>query len=268
MAVSVIAPVLFLRFSAAAPLTNARVGSKIYLQISAGVRFVMCDLKGKTVMVFGDSIMYGSGNGGFGVGEYLERDLGMKCVKYAVGGARVGYVEGKNWLPGQIIRALRDGAEADYIVFDGFTNDCNISEGAAECDVPLGEPADGYDCPEVTGLKREGGTFAESFQSVLYTLLLRFPEAKILFIRPHNMGRRGDAEQKRYGELALSLCRKWGVPYVDLYGNSGMNTFIPLHRDLFTCDSYGWGRGDCTHPNAAGYELKYMPLIESALKAL
>ena len=79
------------------------------------------------------------------------------------------------------------------------------------------------------------------------------------------MGRRDDKLQKIYGETALLLCRKWGVPYVDLYSCSGLNTFIPLHRDLFTCDSYGWGRGDCTHPNAAGYELKYMPLIEDAI---
>lgn len=33
-------------------------------------------LSGKTVAVFGDSIAYGSGNGGFGVGEYLQKDLG------------------------------------------------------------------------------------------------------------------------------------------------------------------------------------------------
>lgn len=233
----------------------------------------MTDLKGKKVLVFGDSIMYGSGNGGFGVGEYLERDLGMVCKKYAVGGARVGFIAGKSWVPEQIMKALDEGAEADYIIFDGFTNDCNISEGATGPDVPLGAVTSGsahhpFECPAVYKLKREGSTFAECFQSVIYTLLLRFPKAKILFIRPHNMGRRDHDLQKQYGEYALYICEKWGVPYVDLYKNSGLNTFIPRHRDMFTCDSYGWGRGDCTHPNALGYELKYMPLIEAALLAL
>lgn len=225
----------------------------------------MKDLSGKKVLVFGDSIMYGSGNGGFGVGEYLEKDLKMVCKKYAVGGARVGYKAGKSWVPEQVAKAIEEGTEADYIIFDGFTNDCNISEGATEPDVTLGEILPGYEFPEAGELKKEGSTFAECFQSVIYTLLLHFPKAKILFIRPHNMGRRDDKLQKIYGETALSLCRKWGVPYVDLYSCSGLNTFIPLHRDLFTCDSYGWGRGDCTHPNAAGYELKYMPLIEDAI---
>ena len=37
--------------------------------------------KNKTVAIFGDSIMYGSGNNGFGVGEYLEKDLGVRLIK-------------------------------------------------------------------------------------------------------------------------------------------------------------------------------------------
>ena len=228
----------------------------------------MKDLSGKRVLVFGDSIMFGSGNGGFGVGEYLNKDLGMSVKKYAVGGARVGFKEGKSWLPEQIALAIEGGEQADYIIFDGFTNDCNISEGATLPDIPLGDIPEGYDSPDVFALKRENSQFSACFQSVVYTLLTRFPRAKILFIRPHNMGRRDDRLQKLYGERALEICRKWGVPFVDLYSESGLNTFLPVHRDMFTCDSYGWGRGDCTHPNAAGYECKYMPLIEAKLLEL
>lgn len=120
----------------------------------------MKNLSGKKVLVFGDSIMYGSGNGGFGVGEYLEKDLKMVCKKYAVGGARVGYKAGKSWVPEQVAKAIEEGAEADYIIFDGFTNDCNISEGATEPDVPLGEILPGYEFPEAGELKKEGSTFA------------------------------------------------------------------------------------------------------------
>lgn len=228
----------------------------------------MSNLKGKKVLVFGDSIMFGSGNNGFGVGEYLVKDLGVTCKKYAVGGARVGFKEGKSWIPEQVMKAIENREEADYIVFDGFTNDCNISEGATEPDVPLGEIPYGYECGDVFSLTKEGSDFSACFQSVIYTFLTRFPQAKLLFVRPHNMGRRDDKLQRKYGKRAISICEKWGVPYVDLYRESGLNTFIPVHRDMFTCDSYGWGKGDCTHPNAAGYELKYMPLIESALLRL
>lgn len=225
------------------------------------------DFKGKSVAVFGDSIAFGSGNNGFGVGEYLNKHLGLNVIKYAVGGARVGFCEGKNWLVGQVQNAIRDGITPDYIVFNGFTNDCNISEGASLPDVPLGDMSAGYSDFDIFGVTKEM-TFSRCFGEIVCAFLKYFPKSKILFFRPHNMGRRDDFLQRQYGERALEICKKWGVPFVDLYSESGLNTFIPEHRDMFTCDSYGWGRGDCTHPNALGYELKYMPLIEAKLKTL
>ena len=89
----------------------------------------MCDFSGKTLLVLGDSIMYGSGNGGKGVGEYLGERFGFILKKYCVGGARVGYYEGKNWLVEQVRSAILDGISPDYIIFDGFTNDCNMTDG-------------------------------------------------------------------------------------------------------------------------------------------
>jgi hypothetical protein len=228
----------------------------------------MENLKDKKLLVFGDSIMFGSGNNGYGVCEYLTADLKMNGKKYAIGGARVGFKEGKSWLIDQINLALEEKAEADYIIFDGFTNDCNIAEGATLPDVPLGEISVGYSGFDIKAVKRENSNFSNCFEEAVCAFLTYFPKAKILFVRPHNMGRRDDKLQKLYGERALEICKKWGIPYVDLYSESGLNTFIPVHRDMFTCDSYGWGRGDCTHPNALCYELKYMPLIESKLKTL
>ncbi len=224
------------------------------------------DFSDKILYVLGDSIAYGSGNNGFGVGEYLSRDMGFKLKKFAVGGARVGFKNGKNWLVEQV-RAVLCENPPDYIVFDGFTNDCNISEGATLPDVPLGVISEGYSGFDINKVT-EKDTFSRCFEEILFALLTTFPKAKILFFRPHNMGRRDDFLQRQYGERALDICKKWGVAYVDLYSESGMNTFIAEHRDMFTNDSYGWGRGDCTHPNALGYELKYMPLIEAKIKTL
>lgn len=225
------------------------------------------DFSEKMLAVFGDSIAFGSGNGGFGVGEYLKKDLNFKLNKYAIGGARVGFVGGKSWVVDQVREAIKDGISPDYIVFDGFTNDCNIEEGATLPDVPLGETGAGYNGYDIFKVQKTD-TFSRCFEEIVFAFLNYFPKAKILFFRPHNMGRRDDRLQKLYGERALEICRKWGVAYVDLYSESGLNTFIPEQRDMFTCDSYNWGRGDCTHPNALGYELKYMPLIEAKLKTL
>lgn len=222
---------------------------------------------GKSVAVFGDSIAYGSGNDSFGVGEYLEKDLNLKLYKYAVGGARVGFREGKNWVVEQVIAAIKDGVLPDYIVFNGFTNDCYVEEGATVPDVPLGEISAGYAGLDIFKVEKSF-TFSRCLEEIIFAFMKYFPKAKLLFFRPHNMGRRDDFLQRQYGERAIAICKKWGVANVDLYSESGLNTFIPEQRDLFTNDSYGWGRGDCTHPNALGYELKYMPLIEAKLKTL
>jgi len=227
----------------------------------------MEDFSGKTLAVFGDSIAFGSGNGDYGPGEYLKAKFNFTLQKFAVGGARVGYRPGKNWLIAQVREAIASGIAPDYILFDGFTNDCNISEGATLPDVPLGEIGSGYTGYEIENITEED-SFSKCFESVIYTFLTTFPKAKIMFFRPHNMGRRDDKLQRIYGERALEICKKWGVPYVDLYSESGLNTFLPTHRDLFTNDSYGWGYGDSTHPNSLGYELKYMPLIEAKIKSL
>ena len=226
----------------------------------------MYDLKNKKVLVFGDSIMNGSGNFEYGVGEFLQRDYGITLYKYCVGGARVGYKEGKSWVVEQVRQAIADGVKPDLILFNGFTNDCHQANMIGACDIPLGEIKS-----EVTDLfdvKKENTNFSDCFQSVVKALKEHFPNSKYLFVRPHRMGKRGEKEQIIYGERAVELCKKWEIPVCDLYRDCDLDTFRPEDRDKYTFDSYNWGTGDCTHPNDRGYEEKYMPVIEEAIKNL
>ena len=224
----------------------------------------MCDFSGKTLLVLGDSIMYGSGNGGKGVGEYLGERFGFILKKYCVGGARVGYYEGKNWLVEQVRSAILDGISPDYIIFDGFTNDCNMTDGKS-CDVPLGEISPGFEKFDIFLVKKENSTFSYCFECIIHALKKYFREAAPLFVRPHKMGRRDAKMQLIYGERAVEICKKWGVAVADIYKDGGLDTFVGEQRDKYTNDTYGWGMGDCTHPNAAGYIEKYLPVIEAAL---
>lgn len=221
----------------------------------------------KTLLVLGDSIMYGSGNDGYGVGEYLRDMCGFKLEKYCYGGARVGFMQDKDWIVEQVRRAIGDGVKPDYIVFDGFTNDCNQTDGVT-ADVPLGDIAQGCENFDIFAVQRQGSTFSNCFENILHALKKYFAGAKLLFIRPHKMGRRDSKLQVTYGERAVELCKKWGVAVVDLYNDCDLDTFDANDRDAYTNDSYGWGRGDCTHPNAAGYTKKYMPLILAGLERL
>ena len=227
----------------------------------------MCTFKSKKLLVFGDSIINGSGNNGIGVGEYLAEHLGFEMKKYCIGGARVGFYPNKNWMVEQIREAVNNRESADYIVFNGFTNDCNMSNGKT-CDVPLGDISEGFENFDIFAVQKEGSTFSNCFENIIHALKKYFPQAKLLFVRPHNMGRRDDYFQRLYGERAVEICEKWGVPVADIYKDSDLNTFLPDHRDKYTADTYGWGTGDCTHPNATGYLEKYMPIIEESIKKI
>lgn len=227
----------------------------------------MGKFKGCKLLVFGDSIMYGSGNNGEGVGEFLAKRQGFKVSKYCIGGARTGYYEGKNWIIEQLREAIESKESADYIIFDGFTNDCYKTDGI-NCDVPLGEISDGFDGFDIFAVKKEGTTFSNCFENILAAFKKYFSAAKVLFVRPHKMGRREEEIQRVYGERAVELCKKWGVAVADIYEESSLDTFLPEHRDKYTFDSYNWGKGDSTHPNALCYEKIYMPIIERKLEKL
>lgn len=221
---------------------------------------------GKRLLVFGDSIMYGSGNGGVGVGEFLEKHLGFELKKYCVGGARCGYDEGKDWIVEQVQNAITDNAQAEYIVFDGFTNDC-FKTDEVNFDVPLGEVTQGYDNFDIFKVEKNF-TFSQCFENILWAFKKYFKGAKVLFVRPHKMGRREAEAQKIYGERAVELCKKWSVGVADIYADGAIDTFVAADRDKYTFDSYNWGRGDCTHPNELCYTRIYMPIIEKKLLEL
>ncbi len=227
----------------------------------------MSGFGGKNLLLLGDSIMYGSGNGGVGVGEYLSADLGFNLIKYCVGGARVGYREGKSWVIEQVKNAISQGVKADYIVLDGFTNDCCRSSDGVH-DVPLGEIAEGYECFDIFAVEKNDTNFSNCLENVFAALKKYYPKAKILFVRPHKMGKRDKTSQKIYGERAVEICRKWSVEVADIYSESALDTFLTEHRDAYTFDSYNQGFGDCTHPNAECYKKFYMPIIERKIKEL
>ncbi len=216
------------------------------------------------MLVFGDSIINGSGNGDIGVGEYLQDKFGFELVKYCIGGARVGFCEGKNWVVEQVRTAVLNKESADVIVFDGFTNDCCISDGSDFCDVPLGELVSDKASIDIFDVTKQMN-FSQCFDSVAAAFKKYFANAGVVFVRPHRMGRRGEEVQIAYGERAKEICQKYGIAVADIYEDSGLDTFDSIQRDKYTADTYGWGRGDCTHPNALGYIEKYMPLIEKEI---
>lgn len=219
-------------------------------------------LSGKTLLTVGDSIMEGNGNSNVGIGEIICSMNQMQQVELSKGGATIGFrndytgddkthLQKQQNIQYQVDYAIANYTDIDCILIDGSTND--IDKKAI---LGLGDMLNGYDTTSAVLT-----TFSGGLESIFYKLKTAYPKAKIIYIRPHNIGSRPYQLQVDYGNRAKNICKKWSVYCVDLFENSGLNTnleqMIPFTNNNDQC-----------HPNHEGYINYYIPLIENALTSL
>lgn len=204
-------------------------------------------LKDKTIINFGDSIGAGDGNNGAGYAELLAKKNDMTCYDYAVGGATI--TTSTNDILTQIEKAKNDKKTADYILFDGFTND--INNGAVK---ELGKISDGY------SQTKDINTFSGAFEEICFRLKTYWKGTPIFYVCVHKMSSRNTELQNTYSTRAKTLCERWSIPVIDIYNEGGLNTYIADYKTLYT------NNADGTHPNELGYNTFYVPLIEKNLK--
>lgn len=206
-------------------------------------------LKGKTILSFGDSIMHGSGNNDEGIADMIAEKYGMTAVDYSVPGAAMGSRSGRAQIINQIPKALKDKIRPDVILINGGTNDMYA--------VPLGAYTEGYDMTNTSVESFTGG-----FEKTLWSIINNWYGVPVIYVRAHNMNLGADANERKYGERAISVACKWGVGYVDLYEDTDMNT-----EDSYACGRYTYvdpdygNIPDSIHPNALGYAKFYLPAI-------
>ncbi|MCM2675905.1 SGNH/GDSL hydrolase family protein [Alkalicoccobacillus plakortidis] len=207
------------------------------------------DFSSKHLLIFGDSIAHGNENNLKSFATIAADKLSMPYTNYARGGATITSIPHlENDLHIHIEKALSEGAKADYIVFNGMTNDIVGSRNA-----PLGEVTEGYDN------EFDESTFCGGFESICKKLKINWLGAKVLYVRPHNMKSRDIDKQIAFGNKALEVCRKWSIPYLDLYTEGGLNTHLGEMNAAYTINQDG------THPNTEGYELFYVNAVVTRL---
>ena len=206
-------------------------------------------LFGKTLMSFGDSIAQSLGE--FGYDDMIASKYHMSLLKHGRGGATIGRItsdSANHTVQEQIDKAIADGETADYIIFNGGTNDYGT----------IGSITDGY--TETLNLE----TFCGAFENVIRTLRNAYPRAKIVYTSAHKMSTRGVAEKGELYLLAYEICKKYGIPYADIFFESQMDTNFDNMKLI-----YGRKEGtDGTHPNTLAYEEHYVPIIESKLESI
>lgn len=210
-------------------------------------------LKGKKVLSFGDSIMYGTGNDGEGIADMIAEKYGMTAVDYSVPGATFGIRKKKGHIYNQLQSAYADRVRPDIILLDGGTNDMNK--------VAFGKITEGFEMAGISDKDFSGG-----MEKVMWTFKNYWDGVPVVYVRVHNMDHGEDSNERQYGERALEIAAKWGAVSVDLYTGTDMCT-----EDSDICNRYTYVNpafdytADSVHPNALGYAKFYLPLISEAV---
>lgn len=211
------------------------------------------EFRGKTVFGFGDSIMAGDGNHGDGIAEVIADKYKMNVYDYGFGGATFGYREDRPSIHEQVSEAVKSEVVPDYILVDGGTNDYKLKRmGSIAPDDDYNYLVNGYT------------TFASGMEYCFGLLRDHYYDVPCLYIRTHEMFIYPE-QQKTYAELGFDICRKWSMPYVDLYSDSGFDADDKdsVYRYTYHTDDYP--DGDGVHPNQDMYMEYYTPLVSDAL---
>ena len=221
-------------------------------------------LYGKVVTFEGDSICAG---------------LGSSEGIYGEGWAsRIGIDNDMNWLnrsvSGSTIESIADRIQyyesishrkVDYFIFEGGTNDADTM-GAEN----LGEisPLNSFDGNYGTT------TFYERMERLIKMIITYNPNAKIGYIVAPKMGAGSAYNNRRvFFDAAINCCKKWGIPYLDLWSENPMNPNLQVywdgvdHETASEATQAGCYYIDGQHLSQLGYDYIYTQ-IEEWMKTL
>lgn len=217
-------------------------------------------LSGKTIANFGDSIAAGDGNANKGYAEIFAETFGCVCTDYAKGGATLTKnLNPTNNICTQIDNTIGDGGnEPDFVLINGRTNDMNSSYVDS---FSLGTITTGYD---TTNLNYDLSTFTGSLEYIFAKIRQSWGSTKIFFVSVHKMGSRDLGKQETLHNRTLEVCKKWSIDVVNVYDEGELNTNLPSMYK-YSNPTEANPLGDKTHPNQAGYEYAYIPLLKDVI---
>lgn len=237
-------------------------------------------LLNKIVAFDGDSISYGANDTqGRGWGSRIGNNNKLTWFNVSVTGGTIAVVPNKHNLCTYIDELHTNHPNLDYFIFDGGTNDAdNLGENG------IGEIATityaGKEFPDFRG-NYDTSTFCGGFETLIFKALQYYPNAKIGYIIAPKMGVWGGSSvnamllpkiREQYFEKAREICKKWGVPYIDLWQECTLNPCLlsQFNRDLTPEQNIALGHpysSDAQHPNYIGYDM-ISPIIEKWMKTL
>lgn len=191
----------------------------------------------------------------------LAKKYSMTYKNYAVGGGTISEnvtIGAKTYhsVSGTLDLMRKEYPNADYVILEGGTNDADLFE------VELHTPERfGFFDPDDYSGNYNRDTFCGALESVFYRAAQYWKGAKIGYIVAHKMGPAPDDLPRRraYFETAIAICKKWGIPYLDLWERSYLNPLLPhMYDSKQNADGNivsGSFYADGQHLTAKGYDL-------------
>lgn len=212
----------------------------------------------KTAVFLGDSICAGDIEGseydGYGWAGLIGEANGMAWKNYGRNGGTITPIESvvaqSRDLGSQVNLALADYPNADYVIFEGGTNDAYQLKEAG-----LGVISDDF-------ANFDTSTFSGAMESLIFKILTAFPKAQVGYIVAQKMGNPPYTTaniQRKYFDRAVEICLKWGIPVIDLWNGSFLNPALTYHAENFYTDKQ--------HLTLAGYQ-RISPMIEAWMRNL
>ena len=229
----------------------------------------------KTIIWNGDSICAGSEIPG-NWAKRIAKNNEMNFANYAVGGGTIatGFPicksgEIRHSVLGTVDKMYEEYPDADYIVFEGGSNDADLIERGDGADLSLGS----LDFNDFSG-NYNLSTFAGCLETLFYKALKYWNGKKICYIVAQKMGTHPLQLRRRrvYFDMAVKVCKKWGIPYVDLWEGCYLNPVLPwMYNFEKTADENRMENKcyyiDGQHLTGRGYDIT-SEIIEKFLRTL
>ena len=217
------------------------------------------------ILFNGDSLCIGLAETG-SWSTRISEWMGIPCFNYARGGGTVTEDPpplknrvARHTVSATLARMHEEHPDADYILIEGGTNDADLFD----TEIREGRPCRlGQLSPFDYSGEYDVRTFTGALESVFYRAMSLWPTARIGYIVAPKMGTSPHSQEnrRRYFDRAVAVCRKWGIPYIDLWESCHLNPCHPAHyyRENSAAENRENNLGyyiDGQHLTASGYDL-------------
>lgn len=214
-------------------------------------------LNNKIITFVGDSITAATSSGVKGWSTLIaENNPTATVYNYGVDGATIAN-DGidTNDILTQIVNAYTEHSNADYIIIQGGVNDYWSSN------IELGSFEENSNFNGETPYNTR--TFSGALEWIFNYCLNNFSGKKIGYIVTQKINS-GSNNFYQYMDRAKAICKKWSIPYIDLFTEADLNYFVTSQKQNYSLTTVV-ATGDGCHPNLAGYQI-ITPKIENWLK--